>query len=175
MCGTGVLVTRAELAFAAQLRGEGWLVLDGGSVLSRCPLCGYSLVVAAGPVDAAPRVCCLGGCASALVMLAWLGVLGRRGRWMGVDTARCGSCDAPIRWGLTVDGKRMPLDPRPSEEGSVYVLQEGPRAGRLRVLNATEVVRARRYGVDLYLSHFESCPNATAHRGIPRNQLALEL
>lgn len=55
-------------------------------------------------------------------------------------SAFCKGCNKPIVWGLTEDGKRIPLDP----SAPVYV-----RDG--------EVVRRERLAM---VSHFATCPKA---------------
>lgn len=63
----------------------------------------------------------------------------------------------------------MPVDPEPVADGTVYVVA----SGRLRVLTADELVRARVAGVELYAAHFATCPGAQGHRGVPRAQASL--
>lgn len=62
--------------------------------------------------------------------------------------ANCRSCNAPIMWGKTTNGKAVPLDTKPK---NVYIL-----------LNADEGVYSLERG---YESHFATCPNADQHRG----------
>ena len=81
-------------------------------------------------------------------------------------TSRCESCRAPIIWATTTDGKRMPVNAKPSPiAGNVAIDRNGSgrivatvlakqRAARLRATNA----------VPLYLSHFVDCPQANQHR-----------
>lgn len=60
------------------------------------------------------------------------------------DAAECRSCGSPIYWVTMASGKRMPVD----------------RGGQKRVVEVDGVWRV----VTAYKSHFESCPNASAHR-----------
>ncbi len=70
----------------------------------------------------------------------------------------CSSCGAVIRWAITVNDKRIPLDPEPRDDGNlafrdddkVYVIPGGPGVLGL------EVPR--------YVSHFATCPSAAQHR-----------
>lgn len=100
------------------------------------------------------------------------------------SNARCRSCSAPIWFGLTLKGKRMPIDPTPVEDGNVVIVEMERRMeaqvanlGRGGAAHATEGagdelprVRVLRAGehvpVDLprYVSHFATCPEAQRHR-----------
>ena len=92
----------------------------------------------------------------------------------------CSSCHRPVRWVLTEAGKRMPIDPEPSDSGNVVftgrvVTDEVTRAkiDVVRVLKKAEIelfpsgedvdvevdASARRY-----LSHFATCANSDRHR-----------
>lgn len=91
--------------------------------------------------------------------------------------ARCRSCEAEIVWAQTTSGKLMPLDadnddgydrPLLDPEGRVaptgrYVTtKRGQRVMEVEVLAQEELFagdRPRRYR-----SHFQTCPNADAHR-----------
>jgi len=90
--------------------------------------------------------------------------------------SRCRSCGAPIWFGLTAKGKRMPIDLAPVEDGNVVVdrleqamdqlagaNESGPGQAlpQIRVLARGEVVDA---DVPRYTSHFVSCPRAERHR-----------
>ena len=73
----------------------------------------------------------------------------------------CRSCGAEIRWEVTSAGKRIPLDPRPSPKGNVYLEPGAPTVtvfGKLHA-DARSAMAGR-----LYLSHFATCPNADSHR-----------
>ena len=60
-------------------------------------------------------------------------------------SATCRSCGAPIVWGITKAGKKVPLDP-PEKRYAMHPLYNG-----------LEIV-------ETWLSHFASCPNADQHR-----------
>ncbi|MCK9250043.1 MAG: hypothetical protein M0P31_13850 [Solirubrobacteraceae bacterium] len=71
--------------------------------------------------------------------------------------SRCRSCGAPIRWGITQSGRRIPLDPDPTPDGNVRLHPDG----------TAEVLSA--YGLTvnagpLHLSHFATCAQADQHR-----------
>ena len=73
----------------------------------------------------------------------------------------CTGCGKPIRWVLTVGGKRMPLDPDPTPEGTVVraVLEDG--AVRAKVLTGAELPAL----VTAWRPHWVTCPNsAEFHR-----------
>ena len=58
--------------------------------------------------------------------------------------AQCRTCKAEIGWGLTVNGKRVPLDPPENR----FVEDEN---GRLEIRQT-------------WLNHFATCPQADQHR-----------
>ena len=62
------------------------------------------------------------------------------------DTSTCCGCGEPIRWVLTVDGARMPLNPVSAPEGNVVLvtLPDGKR--RARVLTGADCPRRSRRG-----------------------------
>lgn len=75
-------------------------------------------------------------------------------------TDRCRSCDAPIRWARTeARDLPMPLNPEPTEEGNVQLVN-----GKARVLAGFDLLHAGDAGEPLYRAHFATCPNATEHR-----------
>lgn len=63
----------------------------------------------------------------------------------------CKSCGAPIVWGETQSGKKMPLDTK-MEQRYVFKQDIGYPSGDAIVL------------VNTYTSHFATCPNAAKHR-----------
>lgn len=77
-------------------------------------------------------------------------------------TANCRSCAAPIRWGQTEGGNRIPLDPEPAEDGNVVVL---------RMVGGTPQIKVYGYRGDIpasvpfrYRSHFVTCPQGKEWR-----------
>ena len=75
----------------------------------------------------------------------------------------CRSCGAPIEWGVTSKGRRLPLDPAripPDPKANVAVLAKW-KDGTL----AVEVVApADAIAKPTRLSHFATCPHAKQHR-----------
>lgn len=72
----------------------------------------------------------------------------------------CKSCGAKVVWVMTEAGKKMPIDPDPSEFGNIYFQKDGT----VLVLTKYSAEGQRRLGKDLFLSHFVTCPNASSHR-----------
>jgi hypothetical protein len=78
----------------------------------------------------------------------------------------CDSCEADIFFALTDRGKRMPLDPDPHPAGNVLVWEAsvGPHGSlRCRTLGRAEV-DAQSDDVELYRTHFATCPDAARFR-----------
>lgn len=70
---------------------------------------------------------------------------------------KCKSCGAPIRWGITRNGKRMPLNYDETPEGNVFLFgDDGCRVGNKNDPTPVDATR--------HTSHFATCPNAGAHR-----------
>ncbi len=69
--------------------------------------------------------------------------------------AQCRTCEAPIVWALTQNGKKMPLDAEPSAEGT-FVLMNGS-TWRAK----PEDIAVHR---PLHTSHFATCPDRDQHR-----------
>jgi len=77
--------------------------------------------------------------------------------------AECQSCGAPILWGETKAGKKMPVDAEPSSAGTVlYRPMQG--GALLEFLTPLEAVAAVAEGQRLRTSHFATCPHAAQHR-----------
>ncbi|QGJ95830.1 hypothetical protein J1770_gp44 [Gordonia phage EMoore] len=79
--------------------------------------------------------------------------------------AACSSCGERIVFGITANGKNMPLDEHPNlTKGNVRVLRrEGPKM-YVQSLGALAAAVARTNGEHLYLSHFVNCPARDRHR-----------
>lgn len=78
-----------------------------------------------------------------------------------VTKAACSSCGKPIVW-IEIDKTRIPLDPRPVVY-RVHVEADGPTA---RITSAERAFQkpSETYLGPLYMvSHFTTCPNASAH------------
>lgn len=78
----------------------------------------------------------------------------------------CRSCHAAILWADTVDGKKMPVEEKPTAlRGNVVLrIEENPPRLVAGVLTKGQIAGARADGQKLYESHFTSCPNADGHR-----------
>jgi hypothetical protein len=72
----------------------------------------------------------------------------------------CRSCGAPIRWVVTYQGRRMPVDVEPAKDGNIVL--EGDTA--VAVGKPAKRLAYGRPGTPLYRSHFASCPQASEHR-----------
>lgn len=87
----------------------------------------------------------------------------------------CRSCKVRIRWIMMPSGKRNPCDPAPNpDKGNIVIDREdehGMEHGHV-ITKAEREAPADLFsdklyaldGVDLYLSHFVTCPNRDAHR-----------
>jgi hypothetical protein len=88
--------------------------------------------------------------------------------------SRCRSCDAPLIWTVTTNGKRMPVDADPVvaargfridetllDEAQMGFNEDELRPGKdvLATFTAAPALNER-----LYQSHFASCPFAASHR-----------
>lgn len=75
-------------------------------------------------------------------------------------SAQCRSCRAAITWAITEKDARIPIDPKPREDGNLVLLGAGRGGAPLAVQFNPAVHGSRpRYG-----SHFSTCPHAGAHR-----------
>lgn len=63
----------------------------------------------------------------------------------------CSGCGAAIRWALTPNGKRMPVDATPEKRIVLDDVRTGDDAPLARV-------------IDTYVSHFATCPKANTFR-----------
>lgn len=71
---------------------------------------------------------------------------------MSLKQATCRGCGRPIIWGVTGDGKKIPLDPKPAVYG---VVEDEGNALATRMEGAM-------------VTHFATCPKASDFSG--RNQ-----
>ena len=78
-------------------------------------------------------------------------------------SASCRSCGASIIWGRTLSGKMMPVDAEPSAKGNVLIIQDSKSKEADAVTLPNPAVYDGRDG-PLRLSHYATCPNATAWR-----------
>jgi hypothetical protein len=80
--------------------------------------------------------------------------------------SRCRSCGAAIRWAVTVNGKRMPVDDEPVPDGNLMLSDPTPGA---YAPTAAHVDPDALLLDDppRFVSHFSTCPNADQHRKDP--------
>lgn len=79
----------------------------------------------------------------------------------GDHIAQCRSCRRPITWAITRNGKRMPMDAVPVDDGDWRIeLVDGER----RIVRIVPGGPELDPGVERYSSHFVTCPNADEHR-----------
>ena len=71
------------------------------------------------------------------------------------DRCRSASCRAPIVWCRTTAGALMPLDPAPTDDGNVEIID-----GLAVVHGQTPMVHGQ-----LYMPHFATCPDAASWSG----------
>ena len=74
--------------------------------------------------------------------------------------SRCQSCGAPIRWVITLDGARMPLDPDPHPRGNVVPELQGRDGQAPRAVVLAKPATDR----PAWVSHFTTCRSAASHR-----------
>jgi hypothetical protein len=75
----------------------------------------------------------------------------------------CRSCKAPIRWAITENGRLMPLDLEPADDGNIRLAAALEPGGTPRCAVVPEAHRAALAG-ELYVPHFSTCPYAHEHR-----------
>jgi hypothetical protein len=73
----------------------------------------------------------------------------------------CSSCKSPVWWAITTAGKRMPMDPAPTDAGNMIIIDRDQPAPIVKALRPREAVAP---DVPRYVSHFATCPNSRAHR-----------
>lgn len=71
----------------------------------------------------------------------------------------CKRCHAPILWALTTTGAKMPIDPKPHENGNVELTFGA--GDPVAVVRGPDVPIA---AGKAYVSHFVSCPAAGQFR-----------
>ncbi len=74
---------------------------------------------------------------------------------------RCRSCHAPVRWAVTANGKRIPVDADPMAEGGNLLLSlDDPPTATVVDPGALMLVDDGKR----FVSHFVTCPDADEHR-----------
>ena len=75
----------------------------------------------------------------------------------------CKSCHAPVWWAESENGKRMPVNPEPVEDGNVVVLRPGHGLAPpvVRVLGPGEMLLDE---PDRFVSDFATCSRADEWR-----------
>lgn len=72
---------------------------------------------------------------------------------------QCRTCKAPILWGFTRKGMRVPVDPQPVLGGNLQLDSTDSGLVVIYVQADPDVVR--------HVSHFATCPDAAEHRRNP--------
>jgi hypothetical protein len=80
-----------------------------------------------------------------------------------VKLTYCRSCEAPIAWTVTTNGKKMPVDADTVAASSGFRLEDEDSEEPL-----ARFVPKAQPGERLYVSHFSTCPNAGDWRGRSR-------
>lgn len=79
---------------------------------------------------------------------------------MTADLPTCSGCGAPVRWVLTVGGRRMPLDPDPHPDGNVVRVTIDGGLVRAKVLTGAEMPAQ-----DVaWRAHWTTCPASEGFR-----------
>lgn len=77
--------------------------------------------------------------------------------------SRCRSCHAEVVWAVTSAGKRMPVDPQPTDDGNMILTEDDPPQA-LVVPTGQAALFAVGTGAHRFTSHFVTCPDADQHR-----------
>lgn len=76
---------------------------------------------------------------------------------------RCSSCDAPVIWALTTNGKKIPIDFEPALDGNI-VLRRRTDGALIALVPGPATVGLEDFHDERRKSHFATCPNAKRHR-----------
>lgn len=79
---------------------------------------------------------------------------------MKPSEASCRGCGKRIVWGISKDGKRIPLDPKPPVYDVLRITELDVHWPRVE-MDTVPVVRNE----EAYVSHFATCPNASDFSG----------
>ena len=83
----------------------------------------------------------------------------------------CAGCGAPILWAVTLNAKRMPLNPDPDELGNVAAYLDDQRTLRCRVLGPTQQPAPHE---KRYMPHWATCTSPPPKRRKPATSPALK-
>ena len=90
---------------------------------------------------------------------------------MSPETNHCRSCGAPIIWAVTENGKRMPVDATPREDGNILLIEYPASALGDGYIEAAYVQSSlfEEWDVEApeprrYVSHFASCAQSKGWR-----------
>jgi hypothetical protein len=89
---------------------------------------------------------------------------------MTVRLTVCRSCQAPIHWAVTAEGKGMPLDPDPDPAGNVRLTgrmgrtRSGGQAPECEVVTGGQAALFPDMAEDRWRPHWASCPHAESWR-----------
>lgn len=78
----------------------------------------------------------------------------------------CRSCAAPMVWAVTPSGKNIPINPDPVPEGNLVVEHKLRDDGRGHFWEARPPSPLLDQDKPKYVSHFATCPKASAHRKV---------
>lgn len=90
-----------------------------------------------------------------IVYFAACCLMGRLLRFRLGTMSTCNSCGAEIQWLATCNGKSIPLDVTPAEDGNLVIVD-----GVARVIKKGQDPQFK----VRWKSHFATCPNAARHR-----------
>ena len=85
-------------------------------------------------------------------------LVAQEGGWVMAKLSNCRSCSAEIRWVKTEQGKNMPVDADPVDDGNLAVDWDQGVCHYLKPPDQDDYTGRR------YTSHFATCPNAKQHR-----------
>jgi len=75
--------------------------------------------------------------------------------------SNCRRCGARIEWALTYQGKRMPVDATPRDDGNVAVHRDAAGVLHARVITGTAPLN---HGEKRAVAHFATCTATTASK-----------
>lgn len=78
--------------------------------------------------------------------------------------ATCRSCGEDITWCVTTNGKMMPVDALPADDGKFYLVEEGDTHPTAYYFNDMFTPLDADFDGERYDSHFATCDYADSHR-----------